>query len=219
MSLFDIIAGLLLALSAIVGLRRGATHEVTTVLAFVAAAVIAVFGLRFTGAVARQMVATPWMANVAALLVSFVAVYVILRLVAGMLTRGVQATVLSGPDRVLGGGIGVARGLIAVGACLLLIDAAMPPQRVPAWITGARLYPVANASANLLRVFAPQGWKLAGDAAPSVASEILGDPRSTLDGPANDGPPALSGHEPGYHDPGYSEQQRKALDVLVEKSR
>jgi membrane protein required for colicin V production len=219
MSLFDIIAGLLLIVSAIVGLRRGATHEVTTVLAFVAAAVIAVFGLRFTGAVARHMVATPWMANVAALLVSFVAAYIILRLIAGMLTRGVQATVLSGPDRVLGGGIGVARGLIAIGACLLLIDAAVPPQRLPVWITGARLYPVADASASLLRVFAPQGWKLAGDAAPGVANEILGGPGTTPDSPGDDGPAVRPIHDSSHHDPGYSEQQRKALDVLVEKSR
>jgi membrane protein required for colicin V production len=218
MSLFDIAAGLVLIVSAIVGLRRGATREVTTVLAFLAAAVIAVFALRFTGTIARHMVATPWMANVAALLVTFVAAYFILRLIAGVLTRGVQATVLSGPDRVLGGGIGVARGLVAVGACLLLIDAAMPPQRLPVWITGARLYPVADASASLLRAFAPQGWKLAGDAAPGVASEIMGERRDTVD-VADDSPAIRSGRDPGHHDPGYSEQQRKALDVLVEKSR
>ena len=40
------------------------------------------------------------------------------------------------------------------------IDAAMPPERVPAWITGARLYPVADASAGLLRAFAPQPHRL-----------------------------------------------------------
>jgi membrane protein required for colicin V production len=214
MSLFDIVAGLVLIVSAIVGLARGATREVTTVIAFVAAAAMAVFGLRFSGPVARQIVATPWMANVAALLVSFAAAYVVLRLIAGMLTRGVQRTVLSGPDRVLGGGIGVARGLIAVGACMLLINAAIPPQRVPAWITGARLYPIADASANLLRAFAPQGWKLAGDVAPGVASAVLGAPQPTRDGASY--PPERSFAE---HDSGYSQRQRKALDVLVEKTR
>jgi len=216
MSLFDIFAGLVLIVSAIVGLARGATREVTTVIAFVAAAVIAVFGLRYTGPVARHMVATPWMANVAALLVSFAGAYVVLRLIGGMLTRGVQRTVLSGPDRVLGGGIGVARGLIAVGAVLLLIDAATPSDRMPAWITQARLYPVADASANLLRAFAPQGWKLASDVEPGVASAVMGAPGSTQNGPSSDSPPA--GSSPG-HDSGYSERQRKALDVLVEKSR
>jgi membrane protein required for colicin V production len=216
MSLFDIIAGLLLIVSVIVGLTRGATREVTTVLAFVAAAVVAVFSLRFTGSAARHWVATPWMANVAALLVAFVAVYVVLRLIAGMLTRGVQRTVLSGPDRMLGGGIGAARGLIAVGACLLLIDAALPPQRVPVWITSARLYPVADASASLLRAFAPRGWKLATDFAPGVAEAVLENPTTRRDAPADD---SLSAHSSLGHDSGYSVRQRKALDVLVEKSR
>jgi membrane protein required for colicin V production len=216
MSLFDIIAGLVLIVSAIVGLSRGATREVTTVMAFVAAAVIAVFALRFTGPIARHIVATPWMANVAALLVSFVAAYVVLRMVAGMLTRGVQGTVLSGPDRLLGGGIGVARGLIAVGACLLLVDAAMPAQNIPNWITGARLYPVADASANLLRAFAPRGWKMAADVAPGLTEAVLEGPQSTQVGSVNDGSP---GHSSLGHDSGYTEPQRKALDVLVEKSR
>ena len=214
MSLFDIIAGLLLIVSVIIGFARGATREVTTVMAFLAAAVVAVFGLRFTRGLAAHMMATAWMANVAALLVTFVAVYIVLRMISGILTRGVQRTVLSGPDRVLGGGIGAARGLIAVGACLLLVDAAMPPQRLPAWITGARLYPVADASASLLRTFAPQGWKLAGDMAPSVASAIMGAPQANDDAPPNDRLADRSGH-----DSGYSERQRKALDVLVEKSR
>ena len=216
MSLFDIIAGLILIVSAIVGLSRGATREVTTIIAFVAAAMIAVFGLRYTGPVARTMVATPWMANVAALLVLFVAAYVLLRLIGGMLTRGVQQTLLSGPDRFLGGGIGVARGLIAVGALLLLVDAAIPPARVPVWITGARLYPLADASAGLLRVFAPQGWKLATVVAPGVAEAVLESPQPSQERTMNDGLPIRSSSE---RQPGYSEQQRKALDVLVEKSR
>jgi len=197
MSLFDIIAGLVLFVSAIIGLSRGATREVTTVIAFVAAAVIAVFALRYTGPLARHMVATPWMANVAALLVAFVVAYLALRAIGGMLIRGVQGTVLSGPDRILGGGIGVARGLVAVGAVLLLIDAATPPER-------------------MLRVFAPQGWKLATEVAPGVESAVLEPPRSAQDRLVDDSPPA---HSSSGRDSGYSERQRKALDVLVEKSR
>lgn len=211
MSLFDIIAGLVLILSALLGLARGATREVTTVIAFLLAAVISVFGLRFTGPIAQHMVATPWMANIAAIVVLFVAAYTVLRLIGGVLTRGVQQTALSGLDRGLGGGIGLARGLIAVGAFVLLINAAIPPERMPDWITGARLYPIANASAGLLRAFAPQGWKLASGVAPTVAKDIIDGPS-----PKDDHPAHRSAHG---GDSGYSDQQRKALDVLVEKSR
>jgi membrane protein required for colicin V production len=190
---------------------RGATREVTTVIALILAAVVSVFALRITGPAARHFVATPWMANVAALLVVFVLVYVVLRLIGGMLTRGVQRTVLSGLDRALGGAIGLVRGLIAIGAFVLLIDAATPPERIPTWITGAKLFPLADASASLLRVFAPQGWKLANEVAPTMTHAVL-DGASP---PAHAPPP----NAPNKRDAGYSAMQRNALDVLVEKSR
>ncbi len=225
MTLFDIMAGLTLAISGLMGFVRGATREVTTVIALVLAAMVAVFGLRITGPLARHFITTPWIANVAALLVLFVAVYVVLRLIGGVLTRSVQSTVLSGPDRVLGLAIGVVRGLVAIGAFILLINAATPPERMPPWITGARLYPVADAAGGLLRLFAPQGWKLASDAAPAMAHAVLDDTGQS----ANDEGPtptqvtsdtATAGHRrSNAGDAGYTESQRKALDVLVEKSR
>ena len=211
MSLFDIIAGLILIVSGLVGFARGATREVTTVIALVLAAIIAVFALRFTGPIARHAIATPWMANVAAMLVVFVAVYIVLRLIGGALTRGVQQTALSGLDRILGFAIGLVRGLVVVGAFVLLINAATPPERMPAWITSAKIYPLADAAAGLLRAFAPQGWKLASDVAPSVTHAVL-DGAPPPDQKPGAGPPRK-------RDSGYSAEQRKALDVLVEKSR
>ena len=49
MSLFDLAAGLVLVVSAIVGWVRGASREVATVAAIVIAAVVAIAALRFTG--------------------------------------------------------------------------------------------------------------------------------------------------------------------------
>lgn len=215
MTLFDLIAGLVLAASALMGFLRGATREVTTAVALVLAAIIAVMGLRFTGPIARHAIGTPWMANVAALLILFVAVYIILRLIGGALTRGVQQTGLSGLDRTLGLALGLTRGLIVIGGLVLLIDAASPAARVPEWITKAKLYPLADASGALLRVFAPQGWKLAGQVAPPIANAVLDTTPSASDQSTNETEPA----SPSKRDSGYSTAQRKALDVLVEKSR
>jgi len=61
MTLFDIIAGLLLLASGVFGFIRGFTREVTTVLAFIAAAVIAVWALRYTGPLVRDAIHTPWL--------------------------------------------------------------------------------------------------------------------------------------------------------------
>ena len=143
---FDFIAGGVLLVSGLLGFLRGATRELTTVIAFIAAVAAAIFGLRISAPLARHFIHTPWLANVAAVLVVFIIVYIIVRLIGGRLTRGVRQTGLSSLDRALGFAIGLARGVVAVGVIVLLIRAATPPERMPAWFTHARTYPVANAA-------------------------------------------------------------------------
>ena len=194
MTLFDLGAGLVLLVSGVMGLARGATREVTTVIAFVLAAVAAVLCLRFTGPLAAQAIHTVWMANTAAVLVAFIVVYIVLRLIGGSLTQRVRQTAaLSGLDRALGFAIGLVRGLLVVGAVALLIEGATPAERRPAWITQAKLFPLASAAGNALRALAPRGLKAAQGVAPAVEKAVRGK--------------------------GYSDEQRKTLDDLVEKSR
>jgi len=192
---FDILAGLVLIVSGLIGLARGATREVTTVIAFVLAAIAAVFGLRFAGPPARHFIATPWIANTVAILIVFVIVYIVLRMIGGRLTHGVRQTVLSGFDRALGFAIGLVRGLVVIGLFALLINAATPPEAMPAWITRAKLYPLANAAGGALRAFAPQGFKVAHDVATGAEQAVTSAGR------------------------GETDAQRKSMDDLVEKSR
>jgi membrane protein required for colicin V production len=143
MSLFDLAAGLVLIVSVLVGWIRGATREVATVAALVIAAVVALFALRFSGPVARHAIHTPWLANIAAILLVFIAVYILLRVAAGALTRRIhQTSALGGADRIVGAGFGAARALVVLGLVNLTINAIMPPDRMPPWISGALLYPV-----------------------------------------------------------------------------
>jgi membrane protein required for colicin V production len=175
MTAFDYAAGLLLLLSGLFGFARGATHEVTTVVALVLASIASVAALRFTGPVALHAIHTPWLAKVAAVLLTFILVYAVLRLLGGALTRGIQQTGLSGLDRLLGLGVGLVRALVLMGGFILLIDAATPRERMPAWITGAKLYPLASASGDALRTFAPGSLKVAQRVAPALSDDVTGD--------------------------------------------
>ena len=214
MSLFDYIAGAVLLVSGLMGFARGATREITTVIAFVFAAVVAVFALRFTGPIARHAIHTPWIANTAAILILFILAYIVLRMIGGALTRTVRQTALSGLDRGLGFAIGLVRGLVVIGVFALLINAATPPERMPAWITGARIYPLAEAAGAVLRTFAPKGLKVARGVAPAMTEAVTGEtPPPT---PPTTAPKPTRGRS-GLH--GYSDDQRHALDALVEKTR
>jgi membrane protein required for colicin V production len=172
MSLFDLAAGLVLIVSVLVGWFRGATREVTTVAALIVAAIAAVFALRISGPIARHAIHTPWLANIAAILIVFAAVYILLRVMAGSLTRRLHQTSLGGVDRTVGAGFGAARALVVLGLAGLTINAIVPADRMPTWISGSLLYPVCAASGQALKAFAPQGAKFAKQVYPVVGNAI-----------------------------------------------
>lgn len=173
MTLFDLAAGLVLLVSALVGWIRGGTREVSTVVAFILAAVVALFSLRFTGAIARHAIHTVWLANVVALLLVFVLAYILLRVSASALSRRMQQTTALGTiDRIIGVGFGLLRALVVLGLFNLLITAATPPERIPPWIRGATLYPLSAGAAQVLRTLTPQGLKLAKQVAPTVQKAV-----------------------------------------------
>lgn len=206
LSPFDLAAGAAFLISGLLGFVRGATRELTTVIAFVVAALAAIFGLRFTAPIAVHLVHPAWLADTAAVLVSFVAVYIVLRTLGGTLTRGVRQTALSGLDRILGFAIGLVRALVVLGAFVLLLEAATPPARMPAWITHAHLFPIAGAAADGLKAVAPKGMGAAHDILPAVTEAV-----------ESAAPPLAEPHRPSHR--GYTEEQRRAMDDLVEKSR
>ena len=168
MTKFDIAILGIFALSALIGLARGATRELTTMFAFVASAVIALVALRFTGPIARRVLHVDWLANAVAVVAVFIVLYIVFRLVGGVLTRSVKSTILSGPDRLAGVAVGAVRAWVVVGGLALLLDAVTPIDRMPPWITGARTYPLVTAAAGSLRALAPRGMKIAKAALPSI---------------------------------------------------
>jgi membrane protein required for colicin V production len=167
-TIFDYGAVFVLMISGIAGLVRGATREISTVVALVVSAILAVAAIPLSEPVARHFIATAWMAKTAAVLSVFILGYIILRMIGAALTRGVRQTSLSGLDRLLGLGIGVVRAMVVLGGFVLLMNAATPPERLPGWISHAQLYPLASATGATLRTFAPQGLKVARRMAPAL---------------------------------------------------
>jgi membrane protein required for colicin V production len=204
---FDVIAILVLMISAGVGFVRGGTREVVTVLAFALSVAIAVFGLRFTGPLAQKAIHPAFLAEVTAGLAVFVAAYALLWLAGRALMRGIRETeMLSGLDRAAGVGFGLLRALVLLGVFYLLFNIATPPERAPHWIRGAALYPLSGAAGHVLMALAPKGQAMAGRVAPALERALKVD--------ASDGPAAASGKGPGY-----DERSRRSVDDLVEKTR
>jgi membrane protein required for colicin V production len=170
---FDLIALLILAVSGLIGFARGALRELTTIIAFVLAAAIALLTLRLTGPLARHWLHPAWVGNVAALLAGFLISYIAIRIVGAGLTRSVhEVHALGGIDRVAGLGIGLIRGFVVLGVFQMVFSAATPRERMPQWISHAALYPAATDSARALKALEPGGLALAGKLAPTLKQAV-----------------------------------------------
>lgn len=200
---FDFIAGPLLIVSALIGFSRGATKELMTVLAFLGAALAAVFALRFTAPLARKLIDPDWAGVGVALLFVFGLTYIALRLLGASMTRRVQETHALGIlDRGVGAGFGLLRAFVLLGAFNLLFNLATPPDRAPKWVTGALTYPVADASGRILKAFAPEGMAVARTVAPAIEDAMK-----------------AGAEAPSDIETGYDTGERDAMDDLVEKTR
>jgi len=187
MSFFDLAAGLALIVSGLIGWIRGGAREAAGMVALVVSAVVAFYALRFTGPIARHAIHTIWLANLAAALSVFVALYAVLRALAAALSRGLHRnSALGALDRMIGGGFGLMRALVFLGLVNLTLNAVMPAERLPAWISGAALYPVSDASAGALKSVAPKGEALAAQMAPTIGQALTDDADSAQNAGASD---------------------------------
>jgi membrane protein required for colicin V production len=173
---FDLIAIVILAVSGLIGFARGAVRELITLVAFVAAALIALLALRFTGPIGRHWLHPSWVGNVAALLAGFLVSYIAIRILGAGLARKVhQVEALGGLDRAAGLGIGLVRGFVILGVFQMVFSAATPRERMPAWISHAVFYPAASDTAKALKALEPGGLAVAGKLAPTLKQAVADD--------------------------------------------
>ena len=155
------------------GLMRGGVREITFVVSFVLAAFVALFSLRFTGPIAQASVQPAWAGTAVAVIVVFLAAYVLFRVIGASLARSIDRTrALGTADRLIGGGFGLVRALVMLGLFALVMDSLTPGEKMPGWIAQAKLFPVAQASATALRVLAPEGAAAAKQIKPSLDKAV-----------------------------------------------
>ncbi len=203
---FDLIVLGILLLSAGIGFYQGAIREMVSVLAFVGGVLGTIYGLRFSGPLARHMIHPSWAGTAVAVILVFILIYLGLRLLGSGLTGGVrQITALSILDRTIGLGFGLARAFVFLGICNLVFLAATPDRFMPRWLQGSLFFPMTTAAGSVLKAVAPKGLDMASKLTPSLGRAIAEDP------------PSRKGDS--RHNRGYDAGNRNSIDDLVEKSR
>jgi membrane protein required for colicin V production len=206
MTQFDFIVLALLAVSGLFGFLRGAMREIVALVALLAAAAAAVFGLHWSAPIAHHAIKTDWLATAAALVAVFVAVYLAIRLIGALIVMQLQNSDFIGAlDRSLGLAIGLVRGLIILGAFNLAFLAATPEDLRPHWIVGAATWPMAQDMGKLLTALAPKGLDIAGRLKPAFDRAVHSAAHDAVDD--------------RLKSEGYDARQRREIEDLVEKSR
>jgi len=155
MTALDIFVILLLGGAALIGFVRGFTHEVLSLIAWVAG--IAALKLFHTPLAERLVdpVGTGAGASVMAFALLFLPAYIAVKLFAKAVGGKARRSVLGPVDRMLGGGFGMLKGLI--GATLFFLLANLATDMVyggtakrPQWMTSSRTYPLLNATGRAI---------------------------------------------------------------------
>jgi membrane protein required for colicin V production len=151
MSALDIFVIVLLAGGALLGVVRGLVHEILSLMAWVVAIVmLRLFHDPISTSLAEP-VGTATGAAVLAFVILFLPSFLFMKLLARAIGKRSRNSILGPFDRVLGGGFGMLKGLLAATLFFLLANLATdlvygPDANRPEWMRNSRTYPLLNAS-------------------------------------------------------------------------
>ncbi len=204
-------------LSGIFAFARGFVREALSIVAWIGAAAITLYGFNWAYAQVEPYVHNPLLSQVIAGFGLFVVSLVVLTLLTGSVARLVHASGLTPIDRSLGLVFGLARGAFLVCLAFLLLDLSLPQQSDrPSWIREAKSAPYLHEGADVLKGFLPESLKtksaeageILRDAAPKPGSAELARKWSTPIPAA----PTTSDKNPA---PNYPARDQRDLDRLI----
>jgi len=213
---FDLAVLGVIALSAIFAFARGLVREALSIVAWVGAALITLYGFNHIYGLVIRFVTTPLLADLVAGAGLFVISLIVLTILTGYLARFVQSSALSPIDRTLGLIFGLARGAFLVSLAYLVLDVSLPQSDRPGWIKQAKSEPFLAQGAELLRSALPASMQLKSATASDDAQRALADKAMrALSSPAAPSPAKLGEEQAPNYKPG----DRRDMNRLIENSR
>ena len=154
-TMVDVLVGLVVLISAGYAAWRGFLSEVLSVFAWASAAFATLYFGPWLIPLMRGVIATPWIASLAAYAGIFLLVLIPLSFMAHRFSETVKHSPIGPLDRALGIAFGVVRGLVIVGLAYMAFTYFVPIKQQPIVLTQARSLPVIQSSAEVLLSLAP----------------------------------------------------------------
>ncbi|MET0546534.1 MAG: CvpA family protein [Caulobacterales bacterium] len=156
MTYFDLVVIAVIVISAAMSLVRGFMREAFSIAAFVGAAFATILGFPHIRPLAEKQFGVGLTADAVTLAGIFLIVYVLIAVIAGQLTKVIrQVEEVNLADRLLGLVFGAARGLLLLALFSIVIEAALPADRLPKVIAKAATYPFVRSTARWIQSVVP----------------------------------------------------------------
>ncbi len=193
---------------------RGFLNETLTIFAWAAAAFATLYFGPWLVPMARSMIATRWLAEIAAYAGVFLVVFIPLSFMVHRFSQSVKNSPIGPLDRGLGIAFGVVRGLVVVGICYIAFTKFEPPNEQPRWMTSARTYPIIQTTALTLLAAIPNQTPRDYITAEPTHHDSLGELIRQQNAEAT--PAAVSHDSAKKREKTYGATDRRALDRLFE---
>jgi membrane protein required for colicin V production len=219
-NLIDVAVLIVIALSAIFAFARGFVREALSLVAWVGAASVTLFGFDLARGVIARIVATPLLADLIAgaglFLIALITLTILTSQIAGLL----QWSALTPIDRTLGLAFGVVRGAVIVSVAYFVIDVVLPLNDRPSILRDARSAPLLVQGADMVRGVLPGSLQLKAASASEDGERATGqakavhDAMDALSAPAVPIPPKPQ-EAPA---PSYKPTDQRELNRLIDNS-
>jgi membrane protein required for colicin V production len=221
MNALDLGVVAVIVLSGVFAFARGFVREALSIVAWVGAAAVTLYGFDAVFRLTLKFVTTPFLAELVTGAGLFLTSLIVLTVLTGYAARFIRASAASPIDRTLGLIFGMGRGAALVLLAYLLLDIGLPPNDRPNWVREAKCQPYLAEGAGWLRTLLPAGWQLKAPSTDEAVQRAIDQADEAeramraLEKPAGPGPPAPD--QPGA--PEYKPADRRDLDRLIENAR
>lgn len=220
----DLAIIVVLILSGLLALLRGFVAEVLSIVAWVGALAVGVYGYRPAAPIVIDLTGIDGpLGELIAGGVLFIVALIVFMILARLASGALQMAGLGAVDRSLGFLFGLLRGAVLVSVAYLLVLWAEPdPQDHPSWLTEAKSLPLVVAGADMLVTLVPEHLRSqadsealrlrrqAEDEARDALKQRLLSPTPRTESPNPDAPAS---------DQGYTDKERQELNRAIQSTQ
>ncbi|MBA3813860.1 MAG: CvpA family protein [Alphaproteobacteria bacterium] len=157
-NMVDLSIIILLGLSILIGILRGATREVLGIAGWVGAIATVFYGLPLLRPLGRHYIHNPMVADLVIAGLLFILSLVVFIIISRTISTRVKGSPLGGLDRSLGLIFGFLRGILVLCIIYLAMGFFYPPEQMPEAVKHARFTPWLARGAQELKLFIPKDY-------------------------------------------------------------